>query len=124
MALVTISVSESTLARILAEGEVVGTVDAPVQAPAGSFIARMEALAGPTGERSVNRRGINQRPLAVVNTEKGQRGVFWIGYRRSEPGILKIGTCRLVKGGYLHKQCRSYDGAYFHKASDLALLNS
>jgi hypothetical protein len=112
----TLVLSDAEIAAVLAarNGNAVAIVDAPVAAPTG-FIDRMLALNG----TNLNR-WAGVRPAAVINTKKGRRGVFWVGYKN---GVLRIGTCKITDAGRCYKP-NKYDGAWFDDAETLALLNS
>ena len=82
--------------------------------PSASFMARIDALNGTNIYR-----GTSHRPAMVVNTVKGKRGVFWVGYKNGE---LRVGTCKVTLDGYLHKR-NKFDGSFFQSAASLADYN-
>lgn len=111
----TVSLSDDELAMVLARrGNATAVVEAPIPPTQTGFMAKMHALAG----TSLNRR-LGVRPVAVVNTERGKRGVFWVGYKE---GTLRVGYCKMTDTGRCHKPNR-FDGSWFCDAANLADLN-
>lgn len=98
-------------------GEIKVDVEPPVTATPTGFMGRMLALNG----TNLNRWNRN-RPVAVINTIKGKRGVFWVGYSTKHPGELRVGTCKVTGDGFCYKP-NKFDGAFYNNASELADLN-
>lgn len=114
VATATLSLTNSDLAAVLANrtGQSLATVEAPITM---SFTQRIESLEGHTLDRS---RGV--RPLMMVNTVKGKRGVYWV---ERKDGKLKVGTVRVTQDGFCHRP-NKFDGRFFQPVESLAALNS
>ena len=93
------------------------TVPVELEPERSVFFKRMLALAG----ESRNLR-TSPFPITKVNTIKGERGVFWVGYK---PGssTLRIGTIKLRADGRCYKP-GMYAGMFYQDVADLESLNS
>jgi hypothetical protein len=110
----TVRLTDAELAMVLANrNQTTAEVEEPKAAATG-FMARMQALVGTNLQRY-----LSPRPAATIMTQKGPRGVFWVGMKL---GVLRIGTCKVTQAGRCYKPGQ-YDGAFFQDAEHLVALN-
>ena len=112
--------AESAIIEAMRLGHTIQIVAAePIPVPSvptvSAFMSKMLKLNG----TAINRRRVSNRPAAVINTVKGRRGVFWVGYKNGE---FRIGTCKMTVDGYLHQMNR-FDGCFFQAAESLEAFN-
>ena len=86
-----------------------GTLE-PVKPAKPSLIARIHAI--PNGSTA------NGKPLAVVNTRNGKRGVFWKGIGKT--GEPTVGVRKITKGGRVYNRRARFNGTRWIAIDDLA----
>ncbi len=126
-----LTAEEIALIHARRAGLTVAEVEPPIAAAAAPavpavehpFITRMKGLI-PAGQTSVyiNRKMGHYRPLAVVNTVKGRRGVYCVGPAMNGSGVLMVYTCKITGPGYLHRPGK-FDGSFSQPAADLCQFN-
>lgn len=98
----------------------VATTETIPVSPAVPFVARMERLACSEGTDQISRNlRFSPLPICKINTTKGVRGVFWVGYKN---GVLRVGSVKLTNAGRCYKP-GVYSGIFYQDAADLVELN-